>query len=214
MQLHLVDATYELFRAFYSPRPGAFAQDGRDVGAVVGLMYTLLALLRDEGATHVGCATDHVIRSFRNELYAGYKTGAGVDLTPSMHWPVPVVTQQIDADRGPVLVTVEYRVAARQEAEYLEAMEDMRIFRRREGAVRWDLYRDLADPERFIESFVTPTWAEHMRTHERVTKEDQATEQRAFSFLKPGFQQFATHLIAARTYDQQTPVEPPYSEVS
>ena len=78
MQLHLVDATYELFRAFYAPRPGAVARDGREVGAVVGLMYTLLTLLREEGATHVGCATDHVIRSFRNELYPGYKTEAGV----------------------------------------------------------------------------------------------------------------------------------------
>ena len=78
MQIHLVDATYELFRAHYAPRPGAFAPDGREVGAVVGLLYTLLALLRDEGATHVGCATDHVIRSFRNDLYPGYKTEAGV----------------------------------------------------------------------------------------------------------------------------------------
>ena len=78
MQLHLVDATYELFRAFYAPRPGAVARDGREVGAVVGLTYTLLALLREEGATHVGCAADHVIRSFRNELYPGYKTEAGV----------------------------------------------------------------------------------------------------------------------------------------
>ena len=78
MQIHLVDATYELFRAHYSPRPATLAPDGRDVGAVVGLLYSMLALLRDEGATHVGCATDHVIRSFRNDLYAGYKTDAGV----------------------------------------------------------------------------------------------------------------------------------------
>ena len=78
MELHLVDATYELFRAYYSPRPAVKTRDGRDVGAVVGLVYTLLTLLRDEGATHVGCATDHVIRSFRNELYSGYKTEAGV----------------------------------------------------------------------------------------------------------------------------------------
>jgi 5'-3' exonuclease len=78
MQLHLVDATYELFRAHFSPRPGTHAPDGRDVGAVVGLLYTLLTLLRDEGATHVGCATDHVIRSYRNDLYPGYKTEAGV----------------------------------------------------------------------------------------------------------------------------------------
>ena len=78
MQIHLVDATYELFRAFYAPRPSIYAPDGRDVGAVVGLLYTLLTLLRDEGATHVGCATDHVIRSWRNREYAGYKSEAGV----------------------------------------------------------------------------------------------------------------------------------------
>jgi 5'-3' exonuclease len=78
MQLHLVDATYELFRAHYAPRPATLAPDGRNVGAVVGLLYSLLTLLRDEGATHVGCATDHVIRSFRNNLYPGYKTDAGV----------------------------------------------------------------------------------------------------------------------------------------
>jgi 5'-3' exonuclease len=78
LELHLVDATYELFRAFYAPRPTTRAPDGRDVGAVVGLLYSLLTLLRDEGATHVGCATDHVIRSWRNREYEGYKTEAGV----------------------------------------------------------------------------------------------------------------------------------------
>jgi 5'-3' exonuclease len=78
LRIHLVDATYELFRAFYAPRPTVHAPDGQDVGAVVGLLYSLLTMLRDEGATHVGCATDHVIRSFRNRLYAGYKTEAGV----------------------------------------------------------------------------------------------------------------------------------------
>jgi 5'-3' exonuclease len=78
VQLHLVDATYELFRSYYSPRPTTIAPDGRNVGAVVGLLYSLLTLLRDEGATHVGCATDQVIRSFRNDLYPGYKTGDGV----------------------------------------------------------------------------------------------------------------------------------------
>jgi 5'-3' exonuclease len=78
LEIHLVDATYELFRAHYSPRPPVKAPDGRDVGAVTGLMYTLLTLLRDEGATHVGCATDHVIRSFRNRLYPGYKTEVGM----------------------------------------------------------------------------------------------------------------------------------------
>ena len=92
MELHLVDATYELFRAHYAPRPPVHAPDGREVGAVSGLLYTLLALLRDEGATHVGCATDHVIRSFRNGLYAGYKTEAGV--------PVELLEQFALAERA------------------------------------------------------------------------------------------------------------------
>jgi 5'-3' exonuclease len=95
MQLHLVDATYELFRAFYAPRPGVFARDGRDVGAVVGLLYTLLTLLRDEGATHVGCASDHVIRSFRNELYGGYKTELGVP--PELLEQFPLAERAMEA---------------------------------------------------------------------------------------------------------------------
>ncbi len=78
MQIHLVDATYELFRAYYAPRPTTHAPDGRDVGAVVGLLFSLLTLLREEGATHVGCASDHVIRSWRNREYSGYKTEAGM----------------------------------------------------------------------------------------------------------------------------------------
>ncbi|MCC6522108.1 MAG: flap endonuclease [Polyangiaceae bacterium] len=76
-RVHLVDATYELFRSWFGAPP-ARAPDGREVGAVRGLAATLLRLVRDEGATHVGCATDHVVRSFRNDLYAGYKTDEGV----------------------------------------------------------------------------------------------------------------------------------------
>ena len=95
MELHLVDATYELFRAYYSPRPTTRARDGRDVGAVVGLVYTLLTLLRDEGATHVGCATDQVIRSFRNHLYPGYKTEAG--MPPDLLAQFPLAERAMEA---------------------------------------------------------------------------------------------------------------------
>jgi 5'-3' exonuclease len=76
-RVHLVDATYELFRAWFAMPPSK-APDGREVGATRGVLSTLLSLCRDEGATHVACATDHVVRSFRNDLYAGYKTEAGV----------------------------------------------------------------------------------------------------------------------------------------
>jgi 5'-3' exonuclease len=76
--VHLVDGTYELFRAFYGAPP-ARDRAGRPVGAVRGLLATLLSLLREEGTTHVACAFDRVIESFRNELFAGYKTGEGID---------------------------------------------------------------------------------------------------------------------------------------
>jgi len=75
--VHLVDATYELFRAFFGAPPKQ-APDGREIGGVRGLMATLIYLLQTEGATHVGCATDHVIRSFRNDLWPGYKTEEGI----------------------------------------------------------------------------------------------------------------------------------------
>jgi 5'-3' exonuclease len=78
MRVHLVDGTYELFRAYYGA-PKALAPDGREVGATLGVMRTLLALIKLEGATHVAVAYDHVIESFRNDLYAGYKTGAGIE---------------------------------------------------------------------------------------------------------------------------------------
>jgi 5'-3' exonuclease len=75
--VHLIDGTYELFRHFYALPPHADAA-GNEAAAVVGVVGSVLALLRD-GATHVGVATDHVIESFRNGLWAGYKTGEGID---------------------------------------------------------------------------------------------------------------------------------------
>jgi 5'-3' exonuclease len=77
MVVHLIDGTYELFRHFYGRRSGGRRDDER-LGAATGVLSTVLQLL-ETGATHVGVATDHVIESFRNEMWAGYKTGAGVD---------------------------------------------------------------------------------------------------------------------------------------
>ncbi len=88
MQVHLVDGTYELFRAHHAPRPRVRGRDGMEMTAVVGLVDTLLALLRIEGATHVACATDAVIRSFRNDLWPGYKTDAGVPSELLAQFPI------------------------------------------------------------------------------------------------------------------------------
>ena len=77
MQIHLIDGTYELFRHFYAV-PSARDEDGREVGAVRGVVGSVLGMI-NRGATHVGVATDHVIESFRNRMWPGYKTGAGID---------------------------------------------------------------------------------------------------------------------------------------
>jgi 5'-3' exonuclease len=78
MKIHLIDGTYELFRSFYGP-PSRKAPDGREVGATLGLLRSLLALISGSGASHIACAFDHVIESFRNDLFPGYKTGEGTD---------------------------------------------------------------------------------------------------------------------------------------
>ena len=88
MDLHLVDATYELFRAYHAPRPPVRGRDGMSLTAVAGLAGTLLALVRDEGATHVGCAHDRVIHSARNDLWPAYKSEAGVPEDLLAQFPV------------------------------------------------------------------------------------------------------------------------------
>ena len=77
MRIHLVDGTYELFRAYFGA-PKAKGATGVEVGATRGILWSLVSLLRDDRVTHVACAFDHVIESFRNDLYPGYKTSEGV----------------------------------------------------------------------------------------------------------------------------------------
>ena len=95
MRVHLVDATYELFRAHYAPRPAVLGTDDVVLSGVSGLCDQLLFLLREQGATHVGCATDRVIESFRNDLFPGYKSSAGMprDLLDQF----PIAEQAIEA---------------------------------------------------------------------------------------------------------------------
>lgn len=85
MRLHLIDGTYELYRAHFSPRPGHTSPEGQDVKATVGLVSSLLALLHDSGeaVTHAAVAFDNPIRSFRNALFDGYKSDEGVP--PELH---------------------------------------------------------------------------------------------------------------------------------
>jgi len=94
MKIYLVDGTYELFRNHFGAPPRK-APDGREVGATLGLLRSLLLLLATPGITHVACAFDHVIESFRNGLYPGYKTGAGVD--PNLLAQFPLAEEAVAA---------------------------------------------------------------------------------------------------------------------
>jgi 5'-3' exonuclease len=94
MKIHLVDGTYELFRSFYGAPPKK-ASDGREVGATLGLLNSLLSLITKSGVTHIACAFDHVITSFRNDLFPGYKTGEGVE--PALLAQFPLAEEVVAA---------------------------------------------------------------------------------------------------------------------
>jgi len=124
------------------------------------------------------------------------QTGAGVDFTPSMHWPQPTLSHDIEADRGPVLVTVEYRVNPADRGAFVDAITKLAPERRRNGAFEWGLFEDAAHDGRFLETFLLDSWMEHLRQHERVTEADRARQEAVHRFQTEGSPK-VTHLIAS-----------------
>ena len=93
MDVHLIDGTYELFRHFFAVPPAADV-NGQEIGAVRGVLHSVLSMI-ERGATHIGVATDHVVESFRNELYPGYKTSEGVP--PELLSQFPILEEALEA---------------------------------------------------------------------------------------------------------------------
>ncbi|MBS1213658.1 MAG: transrane transport protein (DitE-like protein) [Proteobacteria bacterium] len=124
------------------------------------------------------------------------QAGVGVDLMPSMHWPTPVLSKEMDADRGPTLVTVEYRIDSRNREEFLAALERFADERRRDGAYAWGIFEDAAEEGRFLETFFVDSWLEHLRQHERVTHADRLLQDAVHRFHIEGAPK-VTHFIAA-----------------
>jgi MFS family permease len=120
------------------------------------------------------------------------------DFTPSLEWPAPVLAQTPEPDSGPVLVTIEYRIASGKRAEFIAAMQEVGEMRRRNGAYFWDLFHDSSDPDRFIESFMDESWVEHLRQHERVSVADREIQRRAKAFLASGESTRTAHWLASR----------------
>lgn len=94
------------------------------------------------------------------------------DLTPSLHWPEPALAEPVEHDRGPVTITIEYRIARDDRAAFLAAIARLASERRRDGAFAWGLSEDAAEPERIVEWFMVESWAEHLRQHRRVSQAD------------------------------------------
>jgi predicted MFS family arabinose efflux permease len=123
------------------------------------------------------------------------QTAQGMDLTPSMSWPAPIVTGQVGNDQGPVMVTVEYRISPKDREAFLTALERLSHERRRDGAYAWGIFEDIADRSRFLETFFVESWLEHLRQHERVTNADRTLQDHIHRLIQGTPK--VTHLIAA-----------------
>lgn len=123
MKIHLVDGTYELFRHFYA-LPSARDAEGCEVGAVRGVLASMLRLLK-EGVTHLAVATDHVIESFRNDLWPGYKTGEGVD--PDLFAQFPILESVLVAAGIVVFPMIEFEADDALASAAVLAAKDKRV---------------------------------------------------------------------------------------
>jgi MFS family permease len=145
------------------------------------------ALLYAAGALVVGLAAAY---------FFPLQVSEELDLEPSLHWSEPTVVTEFDPQAGPVLVMVDYQIAPERAAEFVAAMQDWKRIVRRDGAIRWGLFADPAQPSHYIETFLVETWAEHMRQHARVTNEDRAVQERVNSFHLGSTGPTVIHLIA------------------
>jgi 5'-3' exonuclease len=125
MEVHLVDGTYELFRHFFAV-PSSKDEKGREVGAVRGVVNSVRYMI-DHGATHIGVATDHVIESFRNDLYAGYKTGEGVP--PELYSQFPILEEELTKRGILVWPMVEFEADDALASAAVKAAKDPRVER-------------------------------------------------------------------------------------
>ena len=125
LDVHLIDGTYELFRHYYA-LPSARDRDGREIAAVRGVVGSMLGLMSG-GATHVGLATDHVIESFRNDLWPGYKTGDGID--PDLLSQFPLLEEAMRALGVATWPMIEFEADDALAAAALTASKDPRVER-------------------------------------------------------------------------------------
>src|SRR5438034_10920351 len=125
MDIYLVDGTYELFRHYYA-LPSARDRDGREIAAVRGVLASVLGMIKG-GATHVAVATDHIIESFRNQLWPGYKTGVGIE--PDLLAQFPLLEEVLSAAGIVVWPMVEFEADDALATASVAAAHDARVER-------------------------------------------------------------------------------------
>jgi MFS family permease len=129
-----------------------------------------------------------------------YRLLAGKDdLAPVLRRAEPMVVIEPQPEEGPVLVTVEYCVDSAQVEEFLETIEQLRVVRLRDGAMRWGIFHDTANPTRYLETFIVESWLDHLRQYERFTVVDQAIRRHVFSFHQGDEPPVISHMIYAHS---------------
>ena len=177
---------------------------GRGLAAYITVFFGTMSigsLIWGFVADRMGLPTAHFIAG-SGALLAIWATrgsklqiGPEADLTPSAHWPAPVLARAVEDDAGPVLVTIEYRVAAEMREAFFAAIGRIGRERKRDGAYAWGLYEDMAHPERVLETFLVDSWLEHLRQHQRVTKADRVVEEQLRKLVRE--EPRITHYITA-----------------
>jgi MFS family permease len=144
----------------------------------------------------LGLAALGLVLGLTSALRWRLRTGEQLDLTPSAHWPEPAVAIEPNPEEGPVLVTIEYRIDPGRAQEFVRVMDRLGRVRRRSGATRWGVFRDAADPSRYLEAFIVGSWIEHLRQHERVSVAEKELQECVLSFHVGDAPPVVSHFIA------------------
>jgi MFS family permease len=127
------------------------------------------------------------------------------DMTPSLEWPTPRIVRDLDEDDGPVRVIIEYNVPERNSRAFGRLVRAREQRRRRDGAIEWNLYRDISKSTRWVETFVVDSWGEHERQHARTTATDRRSSARIAALLEPGTSPVIGHFITAEAWEEAPP---------
>jgi len=133
-----------------------------------------------------------ILLSYNSQL----QQGSQLDLSPSNHWPEPLVHEHVKADIGPVIILISYQIAEQDVDAFLKAIARLKAIRRRSGAHKWGVYEDTEQQGLFVEHFMEDSWAEHLRHHERVTLSDKPIQDAVLAFHQGNEAPKVQHLLA------------------